>query len=135
MSFAVLGQVKRSLASLNPQEVRSNAERPVRVGLVAPSPAALGRMETFFVPPHLSPDRRVEALCPVHDRHLADHLRNVVLATLLRDVTRAHVLQPNGTYIEAESLDSDHVAVDSQEMLLAWYATEHRLAQLGQEGS
>ena len=62
MAFAVLGQVKRSLASLNPQEVRADAERPVRVGLVAPSPAALGRMETFFVPPHLSPDRRVESL-------------------------------------------------------------------------
>ena len=62
-------------------------------------------------------DRRVEVLCPVHDRHLADHLRNVVLATLLRDVTRAHLLQANGSYIEAESLDSDQAAIDSQETL------------------
>ncbi len=62
MALAVFRQVKRSLASLNPKEVRASADKPVRVGLVAASPEALGRMETYFVPPHLSPERRVEAL-------------------------------------------------------------------------
>ena len=39
-------------------------------------------------------DRRVEVLCPIHDRELADHLRDVVLAALLGDVTRAYLLAP-----------------------------------------
>jgi hypothetical protein len=57
----VLRQIKAALATLNPKELRELAERPVHVGLVAPSAEALGEMESFFVPPHLSPDRRAEA--------------------------------------------------------------------------
>ena len=34
----------------------------MRVGLVAPSAEALGHMETYFAPPHLSPERRAEAV-------------------------------------------------------------------------
>jgi hypothetical protein len=62
MALAVLRQVKRALSNLNPREVRETAERPVRVGLVAASTESLGRMETYFAPPHLSPDRRVEVV-------------------------------------------------------------------------
>ncbi len=72
-------------------------------------------------------DRRVEVLCPIHDRELADQLRNVVLATLLRDVTRAHVLGANGSYEPAESMESDQPPVDAQELLLEWYAAESRM--------
>jgi len=62
MALAVLGQVKRALSNLNPRDVREIAERPVTVGLVAASPESLGRMETYFAPPHLSPQRRAEAV-------------------------------------------------------------------------
>ena len=62
MALAVLRQVKRALSNLNPRELRETAERPVRVSLVAASQESLGRMESYFAPPHLSPDRRTEAL-------------------------------------------------------------------------
>jgi hypothetical protein len=62
MPLAVLSQIKSALANLNPAEVRDEADRPVRVGLVASSPTALGRMETFLAPPLLSQNRRAEAL-------------------------------------------------------------------------
>jgi hypothetical protein len=62
MPFAVLSQVKKAVSHLNPREVRDAADRPVRISIVAPSPEALGRMETYFVPPHLSADRRAQAV-------------------------------------------------------------------------
>ena len=62
MPPAVLRQVKQALSNLNPKQVREAAERPVRVGLVGESAESLGRMETFFAPPHLSPQRRAEAV-------------------------------------------------------------------------
>ena len=34
-------------------------------------------------------DRRVEVLCPVHDRRLADHLDQIVMMASLRDARRA----------------------------------------------
>ena len=61
MAVAVLRQLKQALAGLNPKEVREAAERSVRVGIVAASPESLGRIETYFVPPHLSHHRRAEA--------------------------------------------------------------------------
>lgn len=61
MAVAVIRQVKHALASLNPREVRDLAERPVCLGLVAASEESLGRMETFFAPPHFSPERRARA--------------------------------------------------------------------------
>ncbi len=74
-------------------------------------------------------DRRVESLCPIHDRAPADHLRDVVLASLLRDVTRAQVLQADGRYVPAEAVEPDQPPVDSQELLLEWYAAESRQAE------
>lgn len=55
-------QLKQALASLNPADVRAQAAQPVRIGIVASSPAVLGKMETFLAPPHMSPERRSEAL-------------------------------------------------------------------------
>jgi hypothetical protein len=51
-----------------------------------------------------------------------------VLTTLLRDVTRAHVLKPNGTYVPAESVETDQPSVDAQDLLLEWYTAEHQAA-------
>jgi uncharacterized protein (DUF697 family) len=61
-SSMLFQQLKQALTSLNPGEVRADAARAIRVGLIASSPAALGRMETFLVPPHMPPTRRTEAL-------------------------------------------------------------------------
>jgi len=61
MAVPVIRQVKNALSNLNPKDVRELAERPICVGLVAASEEALGRMETFFAPPHFSPERRARA--------------------------------------------------------------------------
>jgi hypothetical protein len=66
MSILVFRQLKRALSNLNPSDVRSEAARPVRIGLIASSPEMLGRMETFLVPPHLTPARRAEALRSIY---------------------------------------------------------------------
>ncbi|HML16020.1 MAG TPA: hypothetical protein VK419_03305 [Bryobacteraceae bacterium] len=62
MAIAVLSQVKRALSNLNPGQVREEAERPVSVGIVAASAESLGRMETYFAPAHLSPNRRAQSV-------------------------------------------------------------------------
>ena len=62
MALAVLRQIKQALATLNPKDLRDSVSRPIRVGLVASSAMELGRMEAFFAPAHLSPERRAEAL-------------------------------------------------------------------------
>ncbi|HEX5431641.1 MAG TPA: hypothetical protein VFW83_06730 [Bryobacteraceae bacterium] len=41
--------------------MRKDAARPVRLGLVAASQDSLGQMEAYFVPPHLSAERRAES--------------------------------------------------------------------------
>ena len=61
MALEVLRQVRVALRNLNPDDVREEADRPVRIGLMAASQASLGRMETYFAPPDLSADRRAEA--------------------------------------------------------------------------
>jgi hypothetical protein len=62
MALAVLRQIKGALSSLNPRAVREDADRQVRVCLITASPETLGRMETFFAPPHFSMERRAEAV-------------------------------------------------------------------------
>jgi len=61
MALVVLRQIKKALSALNPRELRESADQRVRVGLVGASPESLGRMETYFAPPHFTPDRRAEA--------------------------------------------------------------------------
>jgi hypothetical protein len=62
MSLVVFRQLKHALTNLNPDEVRREAERSVRIGLIASSPEMLGRMEAFLAPAHMSSERRTEAL-------------------------------------------------------------------------
>jgi hypothetical protein len=61
MALAVLRQLKQALSTLNPNQLREQAERPIRVGLLAASAEQLGEMEQFFAPAHFSPDRRAQA--------------------------------------------------------------------------
>jgi polyphosphate kinase len=74
-------------------------------------------------------DRRVEVLCPVHDRRLADQLEEVVMLAYLRDARRAWLLHADGKYVRADVADSvqEDTPVDSQELLLEWHATEARM--------
>jgi hypothetical protein len=62
MSLTLFRQVKHALGNLNPSDVREEAARPVRIGLIASSPEVLGRMEAYLAPAHMSPERRTEAL-------------------------------------------------------------------------
>lgn len=66
MPLAVFNQVRKALSNLNPREVRDAADRPVRIAIVAPSEEATGRMETYLVPAHLSPDRRAQSVQILH---------------------------------------------------------------------
>jgi len=66
MPLAVFRQVKQAVSNLNPREVRLAADRPVSVALIAASAESLGRMETYLVPPHLSPDRRAQSVRLLH---------------------------------------------------------------------
>ncbi len=66
MSLALFRQVKHALGNLKPDDVRAEAARPVRIGLIASSPEMLGRMEAFLAPAHMSPERRTEALRSIH---------------------------------------------------------------------
>jgi hypothetical protein len=60
MQIPIFHQVKQALTNLNPGEVRDEAMRPVRVGLVAATHDSLARMEAYLVPSHLSAERRLE---------------------------------------------------------------------------
>lgn len=62
MSLTLFRQIKHALKNLSPADVRAEAARPVRIGLIASSPAMLGRMEAFLAPPHMSGPRRAEAV-------------------------------------------------------------------------
>lgn len=62
MSAGLFSQIKHALKTLKPAEVRAEAERDVRFGLIGSSAEALGDMESFLAPRHLSPQRRAEAV-------------------------------------------------------------------------
>jgi len=61
MALVVLRQIRQALSKLNPQALREETERPVRVGLVAPSADILAQMEAYFASATFSPNRRAEA--------------------------------------------------------------------------
>ena len=65
-------------------------------------------------------DRRVETLCPVRDRPMTRHVRDVVLDAYLRDTERAYVLDENG-YHKADAAGDPPVS--AQRALLDWYTT------------
>ena len=75
-------------------------------------------------------DRRVEVLCPVRDPELRQHLRSVVLDSLLRDTDRAYLLQSDGTYVAARGRRrAGAVDVNSQQLLLESYTKPPALAE------
>lgn len=71
-------------------------------------------------------DRRVEVLCPIYDRRIAEHLRTVVLGACLQDTRRAWQLGADGRYQTVPSSDADGPSIDSQELLAEWYAVDRK---------
>ena len=71
-------------------------------------------------------DRRVEVLCPIADRRLADHISHVVLGAVLRDGWRARQLQADGQYVAPAVPPDESPAIDSQDLLCEYYAVEGR---------
>lgn len=66
MPTRILGSVRKAITHLNPQEVRDAADRPLNIGMVAPTAEGLWRMEHYFCPSGLSPDRRAEVSRRLH---------------------------------------------------------------------
>jgi polyphosphate kinase len=64
-------------------------------------------------------DRRVETLAPVRDPEILEHLRDVVLASYLRDTERAWVLDAAGGYSKPDATGAG--SFNSQEFLLRHY--------------
>ena len=93
MALAVFRQVKKAVANLNPHEVREAADRPVKIALMAPTSEALGRMETYLVPAHLSAERRAQAVRLLHRGPAADSDIEIYDASLLRPA-RAFAFDP-----------------------------------------
>jgi hypothetical protein len=60
MSVKVLQNIREAIGNLNPEEIRSHTERPLRLFLYAHSEQAYRQMEDFFAPPELSAARRAE---------------------------------------------------------------------------
>ncbi len=87
MPLAVFRQVKKAVGNLNPQEVRNAADRPVRIALIAASSEALGRMETYLVPAHLSSERRAQAVRYLHRGPVPGSDLEVYDSSLLRPAT------------------------------------------------
>jgi polyphosphate kinase len=69
-------------------------------------------------------DRRVETLCPVRTAAIAEHIRDVVLDTYLRDTDRATVLV--GSQYRPAASDADAPRINAQETLLGRYAVVPR---------
>jgi len=67
-------------------------------------------------------DRRVETLFPIEDRGMVAHIRNDLLGIYLADNIRAHILQPDGTYIRAHPNDGE-TPIDSQATFAAGHDT------------
>jgi polyphosphate kinase len=64
-------------------------------------------------------DRRVETLTPVRDPEILAHLRDVVLASYLRDTDRAMILERDGQYRRPDAASG---SFNAQEFLLKHYA-------------
>jgi len=65
-------------------------------------------------------DRRVEAMCPVRDASLANHIRDIVLQTYLQDTDRAYILNGNRYLVAA---GEGGPRLNAQQMLLELYTS------------
>jgi hypothetical protein len=68
----MLKQARAAVSMLNPDEVRSRAQRPVHIGLVADSGAGYAELEDFLLPASVPRQTRMEVLARVHRAGDAD---------------------------------------------------------------
>src|SRR5581483_10987409 len=61
MSAAILKQIQGAIANLDPREVRREAERPFRVGVLAASEEGYDRLARFLLPDGLSDRKAAQA--------------------------------------------------------------------------
>lgn len=66
MPSSVLSEIRQAISNLDPNEVRTRAERPLTIDLVAPTQDMVWQIESFLCPPELSPAKRAEIACLLH---------------------------------------------------------------------
>ncbi len=66
MTNRILREVRSALSALNPADVRQQAERPIRVGLIASCGESFAVMEDFLAPSMQSQEKRIGALQSVY---------------------------------------------------------------------
>ncbi len=60
MSLTLITEVRHAIRNLNPADVRMEAERPLEIGLVAPTSETMWRLESFLCPSYLPAARRAK---------------------------------------------------------------------------
>jgi hypothetical protein len=76
MNYGIVKHIRQAVKYLNPEEVRESSERPLDIGLVAPGPEGLWRMERYLCPPDLSPSKRAEVSRMLHRISAAGRARS-----------------------------------------------------------
>jgi hypothetical protein len=67
MSMHILKDIRKAVSNLNPEEVRTAAERQLTIGLAAPSEAGYAAMEEFLLPSDkVSAAKRIESSAMLH---------------------------------------------------------------------
>jgi len=66
MAETMFKQIRQAITSLNPEEVRATAERPVHIALIASTSQGYAEMEDFLLPGNISHDKRMEAMNTLH---------------------------------------------------------------------
>jgi polyphosphate kinase len=93
----------------------------------------LGDSELYVGSGDLMPrniDRRVEVLFPVDDAILREEIVENILRSYIKDTTKGHILQADGTYIPARSyLEKSDQLFSSQEWLLNGRVTLQRAVE------
>ncbi|HLJ16883.1 MAG TPA: hypothetical protein VKV15_20480 [Bryobacteraceae bacterium] len=93
MPAAFLTEIRQAITNLNPNEVREVAERPLSIGLVAPTQDILWQIESFLCPPELSLAKRAEISSMIHRNALSrDHEKHDV------EIYDASVLRPKRAF-------------------------------------
>jgi polyphosphate kinase len=77
-------------------------------------------------------DRRVEVLFPIEDPTLRQEIYENVLQVYLKDTAKGHLLQPDGSYVHAQTMidDDSEELFSSQEWLLNGRITLQRLLEV-----
>jgi uncharacterized protein (DUF697 family) len=73
MPLGIINSLRSAYASLNPEQVRNLAQRPVTIELVADTAESYADMEAFFIPAITSSEDRATGLLRLHRAANPDH--------------------------------------------------------------